>query len=75
VTKGEKFGGNGLVNKILITVNKAQEPLEAAEIMERVGSQATRAKVMYRLNVLRADQKINGKQLRAGKGVWVWWKK
>lgn len=75
MTKGEKFGGNGLEKKILITVNKVWEPLEVWEIMKKIGRQATRDKVMYRLKALRADQKIKGKQLRAGKGVWIWWKK
>lgn len=59
--------------KILKILEKSKEPLETREI-ERQMHGTTRAKIMYRLNDLRAESKIKGKRISAGgKGIWVWW--
>lgn len=58
-------------------VRSANEPLETEEVIRHIHSNvekyASRNKVMYRLNNLRAEGKIAGKMLGSGKGVWVWW--
>ncbi|MDQ4102007.1 MAG: hypothetical protein M3115_07475 [Thermoproteota archaeon] len=58
-------------------VKTANEPLETEEVIRHIHSNvekdASRNKVMYRLNNLRAEGKISGKMLGSGKGVWVWW--
>ena len=60
--------------RILKILAKSREPLETREI-ERQMRGTTRSKIMYRLNDLRAENKISGKRIGAGgKGVWVWWK-
>ena len=73
-----------LTEAILKIVQKSSEPLETEEIVRLLQeikrpditfAEATRTKVMYRLNNLRADGQIAGKMLGAGKGVWVWWNK
>jgi hypothetical protein len=51
----------------------AKEPLETREIEEKMKS-VSRSKILYRLNQLRAENKIKGKFLGAGKGTWIWWK-
>ncbi|MCK4497195.1 MAG: hypothetical protein KAU24_03310 [Candidatus Aenigmarchaeota archaeon] len=61
--------------KLLMILKNADEPLETKDI-ERQMPKVTRAKIMYRLNDLRAENKIRGKRLGAGgKGVWIWWAK
>jgi hypothetical protein len=76
-----------LSDAILNIVQNNNEPLETEEIVSRVHEthlpgrpdvtfkNATRTKVMYRLNNLRADGLISGKMLGSGRGVWVWWNK
>lgn len=73
-----------LADAILKIVQNSSEPLETEDIIIRVQEiqrtdvsfkNATRTKVMYRLNNLRADGLISGKMLGAGKGVWIWWNK
>ncbi len=61
---------------IIKIVNDAGEPLETKEIQEKVqktSKNATRTIVLYRLNILRGEQKILGKFVGPGKGVWIWW--
>jgi len=60
--------------RILNMLKKSKEPLEMADIQKQIPD-ATRTKIMYRLNDLRGEGKIKGKRIGAGgKGVWVWWK-
>jgi len=60
--------------KILAMLEGSKEPLETGEIKNQMKG-VTRAKIMYRLNDLRAEGKIRGKRISAGaKGVWIWWK-
>jgi hypothetical protein len=59
-------------------IKSSNEPLETEEVIShihstKIGKDASRNKVMYRLNNLRAEGKISGKMLGSGKGVWVWW--
>jgi repressor of nif and glnA expression len=59
-------------------ITNADEPLETKEVEERVNrivKDATRTKLFYRLNNLRAEGLIKGKFVGPGKGVWIWWKK
>ncbi len=58
--------------KILDILAKAKEPLETKEI-ELILKNATRVKVLYRLNLLRGDGLIKGKPVGSGKGTWIWW--
>ena len=62
------------IYNLIKTVN---EPLETQEVIRHIHTNveksASRNKVMYRLNNLRAEGKISGKMLGSGKGVWVWW--
>lgn len=62
-----------LKGSILNLIKKAGEPLETREIEERFGS--TRIMALYRLNMLRGEGKISGKQVGSGKGTWIWWKR
>lgn len=59
--------------RILKIVNSANEPLETKEIEGKLKN-VSRSKIMYRLNNLRAEGKIRGKFIGAGKGSWIWWK-
>ena len=66
---------------ILEYIQSSDEPLETKEIEEKLQEKKeilkketiTRTKVFYRLNILRAEQKIKGKFVGSGKGVWIWW--
>jgi predicted transcriptional regulator len=58
---------------ILKLVNSSGEPLETKEIEDKLKG-ISRSKIMYRLNNLRADGKIKGKNIGSGKRNWVWWK-
>jgi len=60
--------------KILKLLETAKEPLETREIERRLKG-ITRSKILYRLNNLRAEGKIKGKQIGSGKGSWIWWRK
>ena len=66
-----------LEESILKVVEKADQPLETKEVewMVKGDKDATRIKVIYRLNNLRGEGKIKGKFIGSGKGVWIWWKK
>lgn len=70
-------GENDEIREEILNIMKtSDEPLETEEIVSRIRSkygEATRTKVMYRLNNLRGEGKIQGKMLGAGKGVWIWW--
>ncbi|MBS3123724.1 hypothetical protein J4437_03735 [Candidatus Woesearchaeota archaeon] len=61
-----------LSQKILNLLAEATEPLETKEI-ELLLPQATRVKVLYRLNRLRGDGLLKGKPVGSGKGAWIWW--
>lgn len=61
-------------NLILKTIENSKEPLETKEIQEK-NKKITRTKLLYRLFNLRGENKINGKQIGAGKGTWIWWNK
>jgi len=73
---GEKqyfYMEDNISKNILAMLKKSKEPLETREI-EKQMKEATRAKIMYRLNDLRAEGRIRGKRISAGgKGVWIWW--
>ncbi len=66
-------------HEIYNLIKTANEPLETEEVISHIHSKvekdASRNKVMYRLNNLRAEGRISGKMLGSGKGVWVWWHK
>lgn len=62
-----------LSQKILSLLAQATEPLETKEI-EKLLPQATRVKIIYRLNSLRGDGLLKGKPVGSGKGAWIWWK-
>ena len=62
------------IKEILKIIEKSEEPLETKEIVKFL-PKITRIKILYRLNHLRADNLIKGKQVGAGKGTWIWWKK
>ena len=64
---------DALYKKILNLILKVDEPLETREI-ELALPKSTRIMILYRLNNLRGDAKIKGKQVGSGKGTWVWWK-
>jgi predicted transcriptional regulator len=59
-------------NLILRLIENSQEPLETREIGDKL-KKITRTKIMYRLNQLRAESLVRGKQVGAGKGTWIWW--
>lgn len=67
------FRGDILYKKILNLIVKADEPLETREI-ELALPKSTRIMILYRLNNLRGDGRIKGKQVGSGKGTWIWWK-
>lgn len=52
-----------------------EEPKEIEERVNKIVKNATRTKLFYRLNNLRAEGLIKGKFIGPGKGVWIWWKK
>lgn len=66
-----------LQNAVLKVIEKSDQPLETKEVewMVKGHKEATRIKVIYRLNNLRGEGKIKGKFVGPGKGVWIWWKK
>lgn len=59
---------------ILKVVLKSKEPLETKEIGKKL-PKISRSKILYRLNNLRGEGVILGKQVGAGKKTWIWWKK
>lgn len=75
--RGEE--GDKIQEEIYHLIKTVNEPLETEEVISHIHSKvekdASRNKVMYRLNNLRAEGKISGKMLGSGKGVWVWWHK
>ena len=62
-----------LSKKILNLINRSDEPLETREIEELL-PKLTRVIILYRLNNLRGEGRIKGKQVGSGKGAWIWWK-
>ena len=62
-----------LSQKILEMLKKVDEPLETIEILDSIKG-STRVKILYRLNKLRGEMSIKGKQVGSGKGTWIWWK-
>jgi len=67
-----------LSDVILKIINNSNEPLETKEVVglaTQLSKDATRAKIFYRLTVLRAEGEIKGKFIGSGKGVWIWWRK
>lgn len=58
---------------IVKVIATATEPLETKEI-EGAVKNVSRSKILYRLNNLRADGVIKGKQVGSGKRTWIWWK-
>jgi hypothetical protein len=62
-----------LAKSILDLVNTSFEPLETKEI-GAILKNKTRVMILYRLNQLRAEGLIKGKQVGAGKGTWIWWR-
>jgi repressor of nif and glnA expression len=65
---------DALTISILDILSKSNEPLETKEI-ELILKNVTRTKILYRLNNLRGESLIKGKQVGSGKGTWIWWKK
>ena len=61
-----------LKKRIFDILIKANQPLETKEV-ELILKSATRTKVLYRLNDLRGETKIQGKPVGSGKGTWIWW--
>lgn len=59
---------------ILKLIESSKEPLETKNIKEKL-KKVSRTKILYRLNNLRAEGLIKGKQVGSGKGTWIWWKK
>ena len=59
---------------ILKVISEAKEPLETKEIEKKL-PKISRSKILYRLNNLRGESLIIGKQVGAGKKTWIWWKK
>lgn len=57
---------------ILKVLKSSKEPLETKEIERKLKS-VSRSKILYRLNNLRAESIIKGKQIGSGKGTWIWW--
>jgi predicted Zn-ribbon and HTH transcriptional regulator len=62
-----------LSQKILEMLKKVDEPLETIEVLDMIKN-STRVKILYRLNRLRGETVIKGKQVGSGKGTWIWWK-
>ena len=60
-------------NDILELLNKHDLPLETKEI-ESLLNNVTRVKVLARLNNLRGEGLIKGKNVGSGKGCWIWWR-
>lgn len=58
--------------RILSILKKSDEPLETKEL-ELTLKDVTRIKLLYRLNNLRGDGLVKGKQVGSGKGTWIWW--
>jgi predicted transcriptional regulator len=54
-------------------IESSREPLETKEVEERL-KRISRTKILYRLNNLRAESLIKGKQVGSGKRTWIWWK-
>lgn len=68
-----------LTYTILKMIADSKEPFETKEIEQTIKKEITeesitRAKIFYRLNLLRGESKIKGKFVGPGKGVWIWWR-
>ena len=58
-------------------INDSKEPLETVEVQDlattKSGADVSRPVLLYRLNNLRAEGGIHGKQGGSGKKSWIWW--
>ncbi len=68
-----RMGKDKESESILKVIKESKEPLETKEIEEKMKN-ITRTMIFYRLNNLRGDGLIRGKQVGSGKGTWIWWK-
>ncbi len=68
-----RMGRDKESESILRIIKESEEPLETKEIEEKIKN-ITRTMIFYRLNNLRGDSLIRGKQVGSGKGTWIWWK-
>jgi len=68
-----RMGKDKESESILRIIKESKEPLETKEIGEKIKN-ITRTMIFYRLNNLRGDSLIRGKQVGSGKGTWIWWK-
>ena len=66
--------GDRISRKIIRLIHDSGEPLETKEVIFSMGN-ISRIKILYRLNNLRGDGLIKGKQVGSGKGAWIWWRK
>jgi hypothetical protein len=76
--KGRAMSKDDRLTRVIAEViNKSKEPLETTEVMDltvnKSGVDVSRPVLFYRLNNLRAEGVIHGKQIGSGKGNWVWW--
>lgn len=59
-------------------VVKSEAPLETLEIDKAIQARdpkVTKARIFYRLQLLRGAQRIKGKSIGSGMGTWIWWGK
>ena len=74
---GMAQGDDKVAKAIAKVINEAKEPLETTEVQElavsKSGADISRPVLFYRLNNLRAEGVIHGKQVGSGKGNWIWW--
>jgi hypothetical protein len=77
-TKDKKDEEDKVRKVITGILKKAEEPLETIEIQkiatQEIGNDVTRTILLYRLNNLRGEGQIKGKQIGSGKGTWIWWR-
>lgn len=72
---GKQYGKEDrLRDTIYSMLKKSSEPLETMEIVASFNDETiTRAKVLSRLLKMATERIVCGKQLKAGKGIWIWW--
>ena len=68
-----KLEKEAIARSILRIIEESIEPLETREIEAHLKN-VSRVMVLYRLNNLRGEGLIKGKQVGSGKGTWIWWK-
>jgi hypothetical protein len=69
-----KISKDTLSKDILDIINRGNGPFETREL-EIFLKGKSRVMILYRLNNLRGENLINGKQIGSGKGTWIWWPK